>query len=213
MKLRTVLSASFLAAAVVFVAPTAALAATCDYPYFPIKAGASWTYTNDMYSNTQHTIAIERVDDAGYTQVLTNGRETTRTRWRCGPNGISSADPVLVSESQGVKKVVRRSGVIFPARFKLWATWTFSTREETTARGRTTVEETVTTYKVIAEDQVTVPSGRFRAFRVRVKTSVPSGSLLALLYADDTVWYAPGVGVVKRSGGSGLPLVLLRYRI
>ena len=51
--------------------------------------------------------------------------------------------------------------------------------------------------KVVDTEEVTVPAGKYKTFRVEIETSV------AGMQATITFWFAPDVGIVKQTAGSG----------
>jgi hypothetical protein len=58
-------------------------------------------------------------------------------------------------------------------------------------------KETTVTFKVVGEEAVTVPAGKFTAVKVEEKSTVDTG--LIPLKTKRTAWYAKGVGIVRET--------------
>jgi hypothetical protein len=152
--------------------------------YFPLKAGTKWSYeVNQDGKKLKTTSQIAKVEagaegkSVALLETTVNGEVTgtehlTTTEkgvFRQRVNGIELSPPVCV-----LKYPLKKD--------ETWETESTIANEQLKVKG-----------KVIANEEVTVPAGKYKAFRVEIETSA------AGMRNITTLWFAPDVGVVKQS--------------
>jgi hypothetical protein len=182
--------------AIVFV--SAALSATTYQEktpdYFPLTAGTKWFYTFDHGGKktkfNRQIGKLETVDGKSLALLetvvggnVTNTEHLTTTDkgvYRYRVDGTELSPPVCV-----LKYPLKKN--------ETWETESIIANEQVKVKG-----------KVIDAEEVTVPAGTYKTFRVEVETSV------AGMQATLTFWVAPDVGIVKQTiDGSGKDFVEL----
>ncbi len=149
--------------------------------YFPLEPGTTWTYrTHAGKDYVKKVVGREAVDGADCV-IVQHG--DTEKHWLS-----SAADGVRVHRSRGV----RFDAPLLLFKFPLAAgdAW----------KGSASVYggDTVYSFKAAGEEEVEVPAGKFKSFRVDWTMGTTAGS----------TWLARGVGPVKESyGAAGIALV------
>lgn len=168
---------------------SAAAAPVRDGPpvYFPTAVGAKWVYTDAAGSDhTEVVTAVERKDGAVVVTVA----------YERGDGDLHPVKTVAVSET-GLRQLSDGDHRYAPPSVLLrlphrdgnaWRDDTEVVRESRVYRGTCTAH---------GPERVRVPAGVFEA--VRVESEYTLNGIPCWL----TVWFAPRVGAVKWSGGSG----------
>jgi len=203
--------------AVVLLGASGAYTATpCSSPFFPVGDGSRWTYAETMSLSevngprTQQTstvVVIRRVSSArsvSETIALSDGlaTRTTRAEWTCTPEGMRAPNWVSPYAPETSGGNWQFEGVDVPPadRWRVGESWASTTRRP--SNGSTPAVTGRSTYRVIAEEQVTVPSGTYDGFKVEVSQLIEVGTGPAVLAAKGTTWYARDVGLVKSLGSA-----------
>ena len=183
--------------------------ARCDHPYFPVREGWTWKYQSSL-DNSSYTVRIESVSASGFIQRQTFENLSFESRWRCDSKGLTQLEYVQPQGLQGVQmnlKTRKASGVAIPQVMRVGTTWTYSYEVSGEAKQQNLtlqVEQSVTaSNKVLGQESVTVPAGRFTALKVESILTTKGSMTIAgrKMPVNHTVktfsWYAQGVGLVK----------------
>jgi hypothetical protein len=167
--------------------------------YYPLKAGAKWTYQVDSGTGqkTQVTNQLAKIETI-------DGKELARMETMVGGN--VAATEHLSSSSKGVFRH-RYNGVeVTPALcimkypFKEGESW-----EAEPMIGPQKLKMTIRSGKA---EELTVPAGKYKTVSVSVETYVNGVRINA------TSWYAPDIGVVKQDtdvGEKKIKLELVKF--
>lgn len=208
------------------------LAQLCDQPFSPVRANWEWQYRVTGENPTTYSVRRTNITDSGFMAVQQNAQGRGETKFRCTLEGLTPIDfggrgPTQAGVGGGgvdldiTVKSVR--GVQIPDLDK-WAVgerWGYTLELGGTAQQgpvRFNVEGTVESlYRVVAQEAVTVPAGRFQALKVQVTTNfkiVGRAGPLSIPFnqsGESTAWYVEGVGMVKTvSRNNTTELVALR---
>ena len=168
--------------------------------YFPLKAGSQWIYTGEVngqkISMTNRIAKMENID----------GQSLARLETLNGQMDVV-ANEHLSSNAKGIFRH-RMNGIEIDAPFcilkypvKPGESWKIDSKV-----GNDLVSGTCT----VEKDEVSVPAGKYQALKVITKAEVvPSGQKV-----DNTVWLAPGIGMVKQKtdvGGVTINLELDKF--
>jgi hypothetical protein len=192
--------------------------------FFPLVAGSSWTYVvrgpKDLVPAREWILKIAKVpegDAPGILGVGFAGRPQQASVWRDGDairlDGLPFVEPM---EFLGNRPIAAR-GAFLPenAKVVVGGVWNAEYEREVTYHtrgydGNPIEGPAVATQKdrAAVEDfeEVVVPAGVFKAFRVfwlgRVSIAMKRRPVLDELTAEpyrrDTMWFAPGIGVIRR---------------
>ena len=166
-----------------------------DLPYFVLEPG--WTYLFKAPGGVESRLEIK---DQASVEDPVSGRKATGYQLVWDEETIITAiDQDWVVElgdaGEGGTLIYRAPKRRFPLHPTEGQTWVESFEEDIQGSG-------AFTYRVTGFETVETPAGRFEhAARVEVSLDAPSGR------DQWTEWYAPGVGLVKKS--SGVELVKL----
>ena len=213
-----------------------ALAQLCDQPFYPARPGWEWQYRVSGERPSTYSIHKTSISDKSFVQVRQGPGGKEEITYRCTPEGIAPVDfgtqggGRLEAGAQPINydlEVVRVSGVAIPD-YERWAVGS-SWRLVLEIRGngqqgplRFQVSGTLeTTYRVVSQESVTTPAGRFVAYRLettfvtRIRANAGPLSLPFNFESQGTSWYAENVGLVKniqktREGEIVTELVALR---
>ncbi len=159
---------------------------------------------------------------------------TRNSTWKCTPAGLA-----LLAPGGGVSGTISTSGLSFeftttdysgvtlPKSVAAGDTWTqtLTLHGENTLPGGTavTADGTDTTdFTAAGMESITVPAGTFQAMRIDVvtvftiETTVSGTTVPVTLNITGSVWYAPGIGMVKTittAEGIAATIVLTAYTI
>ena len=103
--------------------PTAVVSAAqtvCDHPYFPLRAGATWTYTDNLGETTMWTVSNVSGDAESATAEMAweSGTISGRYHWECNAEGLHTYDFGMVVLAAGgftPSDVTSASGVFLPS--------------------------------------------------------------------------------------------------
>jgi hypothetical protein len=199
----------------------------CDYPYNPLRIGATWEYS-DPYSTYSQTVTAATggpsqttVTEAS-TSAYSGGSANQTYDTTCGPDGIEGFQMQFGGAGQGTTgkmTMTAHSGhsLVPPSEMAPGTTWSDAVTwvdVVTQADKVVTMTMDVTdTYTAVGVESVTTPAGTFSAIRVdtvstslTTNPSLPAGSQVMTYTSAMTTWYARGVGMVKwASAGGGTP--------
>jgi hypothetical protein len=163
-------------------------------PFFPAKLGTAWAYRGTFPSGEQETteVILESETKDGETRFSVGcalNDNGTGPRLLGADRFVAKADGLFLLEQAGAKYDPPLCILKLPLR--RGDSWKVSV-----LRGEEKVEGNFTVGKELEE--VAVPAGKFRAYRVE-RRLVSRGKEEAIY------WYAPGVGVVKKVGSPTNP--------
>lgn len=183
--------------------------AKCDHPFFPVREGWVWSYRSSV-DNSTYTVSIANVSTSGFTQRQTFKNFSLESRWTCDSKGLAQPEYIQPQGKQGVQmnlKTRKASGVVIPQVMRVGATWNYSYEVSGDMKQQNMtmqVEQSIrTTNKVIGQESVTVPAGRFIAFKVesimtiRGSMKVGGNNIPINTTLKTLSWYAQGVGLVR----------------
>jgi hypothetical protein len=192
--------------------PAPSSSAPCQVDYFPVKVGASWTFSGKSVAGSYtrvSTITGMGTDNFQDQSVLTdsNGKQVaTAESWNCSSAGLVQLGGPLAATLQGLvegatMKTISTVGVTIPTHINPGDTWSQDTQLElTTPNG--TISGTINySFQAVGPEQVTVPAGTFNAMKVHVTSSSKSqiSGIPVTITSDGFDWFASGVGRVKSS--------------
>lgn len=199
-------------------APPPAASGPCVNPYYPAVQGATWTYVNTGRSSgaITYTDTITSVRADGFT-VSTQFNELVQTQeWACTPEGLAAlglggAGSAAALSSSGMDAEFTTSnvqGVTIPANLQPGAQWTNSFDIQgvmTIAEGQTAEASGSVSLaaQALGLESVSVPAGTFNAMKIELHTTFSITATFqgigipVSISGVSTLWYAPGVGMVK----------------
>lgn len=197
--------------------------AQCNHPLFPVSEGWVWSYRSSP-DNSTHTASIIKVSDKGFIQRLAFKGFSFDIRWACDAKGLTQLEYFQPPSSQGVQmnlKTRKVNGVVIPQGMRVGTTWSYGYEVAGEAKQPNMtlqVEQTMKVVsKVVGQESVSVPAGRFSAYKVEstmaIRGSMKSAgqSIPMNLDVKTTSWYAQGVGLVKtQSEGVVVELLSLK---
>ena len=174
----------------------------CAYEYWPAATGLERAYTYLLRtevsgrapeehpsrfvvlitSRTNRQVAVRMVIHHSADLPPTDASQ----EFRCTREG-----PEMLPIARGAT-AVRYRGVEIPARIAAGATWQ---RDMIFARSEPPVVRT--TYRAVAEETVTVPAGRFEAWKVEFEVRGRGKGASSYPVTSGTQWHARGVGMVR----------------
>jgi hypothetical protein len=203
----------------VIVLPTAQPSDPCLNEYFPVKNNATWTYssTGSPSGPIRFTNTVTNVRADGFTLAYQFGEMTYNQEWACKPEGLvaqqlgpNNATSILAFQKFTNLQASNISGTIIPPNFVPGAEWTHALDiqgvQNTASGAANMTARMAATYTAGNKETVTVPAGTFEAIAIEVSTvidfTVVTQSNTVNLSVDSTytIWYAPGVGLIKSSG-------------
>jgi hypothetical protein len=197
--------------------------AQCNHPFFPVHEGWVWSYRSSP-DNSTHTARIIKVSDKGFVQRLAFRDFSFDIRWACGAKGLTQLEYLQPPGSQGMQmnlKTRKVSGVVIPQGMRVGTTWSYGYEVAGEAKQPNMtlqVDQTMNVVsKVVGQESVGVPAGRFSAYKVESTMSIRGSmrsagqSMPMNLEVKTTTWYAQGVGLVKtQSEGVTVELLSLK---
>jgi hypothetical protein len=183
----------------------------CDHPYFPIRQGASWTYSSDVGAQTWSVTSVSGdLNSASATMEMSFPGGTITYTWECSSSGVVSFDfgTMGLNAAPGVGEITitSSSGTILPPPDQLvpgvsWSN-TFTEEVHTGAAG---VDFTMTmdaseSYTATGFETISTGAGSFEALRIDGSGTFTTSSEMVGTYsttAQFTYWLAPGVGFVR----------------
>lgn len=213
-----------------------ALAQLCDQPFSPTRSSWEWQYRVVGERNSTYSIRKTSITDVGFIQIRQTGSGREESRYRCTAEGIfpvdfgGSGNNRAEAGGQPVNydlEVVKVTGVAVPD-YDTWAvgnSWKLVIEVRGTGQQgpvRFNINGTLeTTYRVVAQEIVTTPAGRFNAYRLqtnfvtRIRANAGPINIPFNFESQGTSWYAENVGMVRsiqrtRDGENVTELVALR---
>jgi hypothetical protein len=183
------------------------MAQLCDQPFSPTREGLEWQYrvTEGGKSETR-IVRKTSLKAKSYILYTKEGDEVREVLHRCAPEGLT---PVEIGRLTGFKaEVLNASGVSTPDydSWEIGSTWKYvleingERTEFPPVKGHGFYE---TAYKIVGRESVSVPAGKFSAFKVEISTTmrftIPPGIPFNQGFSQ-TSWFAEGVGMVKTIG-------------
>lgn len=214
--------------------PTAYAAQTaCDQPYFPIRNGATWTYSGQDFTWTWTVTGVTGdLSNATATMEAQFGGAAPATatyHWTCDQTGVVSYEFGSFNFGQMASvmdiKVTKHAGAFLLPEDQLLpgATWDNSyTIESTVSAGGLSFTSTLDiadSYTVGGQDSITTAAGTFDALRVDSSGTYNASASLGPSTSGSTqgtFWYGRGVGLVRIvnvSAGSTSTMDLVSYSI
>lgn len=183
----------------------------CDHPYFPIRQGASWTYSSNEGPQTWSVTSVSGdLNSASATMEMTFPGGSINYTWECSSSGVVSFDfgTMGFNAAPGVGEITitSNSGTILPPPDQLvpGASWsnTFTQEIHTGAAG---VEFNMTmdaaeSFTAAGFETIATGAGSFEALRIDGSGDfTTTGDLIGSLTTtvQFTYWLAPGVGFVR----------------
>jgi hypothetical protein len=177
----------------------------CDHPYFPMRTGATWTFSTN---NGPVTWSISSVSGdqtaAEAVMAFTSGQATGNYNWQCGPAGIESYDFGQIG-SQGTNlqmTVSNQSGAWLPPVDQLvpGATWdssyTLQIVDNSAGGAGDTVTETFTQhFTLVGTEQHDVAGQSMPVLHIEA-TANTDISTVGSFASHSTYLFARGVGPV-----------------
>lgn len=199
--------------------PSAAGAALCTNPYYPVREGATWTYrsTGGPVGGYGFTDTITSVHADGFI-LTTQFDELTRTQeWACRAEGLvalqlggTSAATLNSQDMQLTLDITNVSGVTFPANISPGDQWQhaleFTGTMNVAGQEIEAVGNAQSNFTAIGLESVTVPAGTFEALKIRVDSTINITGIFQGVSLPVTVsspydyWFVEDVGWVKASG-------------
>jgi hypothetical protein len=154
--------------------------------YFPTTVGTTWVYEDSVFGESVHEV----------TAVETKGGATLVTVNYAYPGGRhpgpdSKGAYQLRVTGDGVHELPREGESFDPPRCVLKLPFTSGKEWEWSPDGGRVL---VFRYKATGQEEVKVPAGTYKTVRGDCKFDE--------VQFENSVWYAPGVGVVKRQSGN-----------
>jgi hypothetical protein len=196
----------------------------CDHPYFPIRTGASWSYTSNFGGNTWNVNRVSgdtssATAEMGYTMTDISGVYD----WLCDTTGLVSyqfgGGVNFAGQGQVVTfEVIESSGVFLPPADVLVPgyTWerTYTLQYELTIEGNTfpSTIAVAESFSVVGNDPVTFNGETYPGLQVQSSSSTTldiafaapggGGSQPITTQASNSLVYARGVGIVSSTSQS-----------
>ena len=192
-------------------------AGACVNPLFPVVATAVWNYhvsgspTGDYdYYTTILNVNVDHFEEDSHFGELSKAAV-----WQCTPTGLAALSPgggtsgtIQTPNASFEYTTTGSTGDTLPVRIAAGDTWTqtLSLHGEHTTSGGTvlTSDGTYTSFFTAAGiEEIKTAAGSFRAMRIDVesnwnlKTTVSGVTVPVHLNITSSVWFAPGVGMVK----------------
>lgn len=192
-----------------------ALAASCDNPYAPVGKALPKTYrfkSKGAAPSSQYTVTVEKMTATGFEMRYTDQTGTYTVPYTCTPDGLASGQFGLGRGPSGsvTYKVTSSSGVVIPRpdRWRVGNSW-IATSQGTVSASASDQKYTfksILTFKVVANERVTVPVGSFDAVKVTLtqKGEFGAGGYVQPLNYSGTLWFASGVGLVRQEDEFGV---------
>ena len=169
--------------------------------YFPMTVGDRWVVEQQLQSGSEeYTEVVTEVEKKDGATIVTVGREVDGKAGPALSHVRVTDDGVYRMSLLGTKYDPPYCVLRLPLKPGL--TW----KSEVQSGG---VVRTTFQYKAVGEEDVEVPAGKFRAFRLDVNVDSNGRQ------RTSSIWYAPNVGVVKldhRDADGGYVRVLKSFR-
>jgi hypothetical protein len=209
----------------------------CDYPYFPMRKGASWEYTQGDQTISQKVTGVTGdANNATATLQIDIGQAASVTgEWTCSPDGVTSSVftdfQIPDAAASGAQiKMTSNSGALLlpPEKLAPGATWnsdyTMAVSMDAGGQAFNMTYEVHQEHAAVGVETITTTAGAFDAIRVEVKgkiaitglpANLPAGLMPSEIPIGSTEWYARGVGLVRSTSttGQGEDRVLTKFSV
>ncbi len=203
--------------------PPAATGGTCANALYPVVQGATWTYTVNGGPNGSftYTDTITEVRADGFT-VTSQFSDVSRTQeWKCTPDGLLalSVDGGNAAglSTQGLKADFTTSGatgITLPSTVPSGMKWNYGLDIQGTIEYQNQSADAngsvLTDMQEAGTESVTVPAGTFDAMKIEgtstfnITATFHGLNIPVTVNGNTTLWYAPGVGLVKSTESSNI---------
>jgi hypothetical protein len=201
----------------------AASSEECDNPLYPVVEGASWQYggTNAATGDYSFTHTFVEIHADGFTEQDVWDSGLVRTgQWSCDGGNLKAlelgggAGTVSTSSISFVADSTTSEGVTLPATVNAGDTWSqlidinghMQMPDNTSAAARNQATQNCT---AVGEENVSVPAGTFDAMKIECQVEMTITISLqdldvppTTITSTSTLWYAPGVGLVRSESAS-----------
>lgn len=203
------------------VSPPATGSTACNNAYYPLRQGATWTYTiAGMTAPIEQVHTITSVQDATVELTIQTGGTVAITQITCTDEGLKFGSLPSISSQGGLTgqfetQSVEGSYLLASDRMVPGATW--DTRyvivgKMTVGQQELAITQEVTLHsQVIGSESVTVAAGTFDALKIAqqlILNTTAQGAPMAMpaITIDQQSWYAHDVGLIKSTTTmSGVP--------
>ncbi len=190
---------------------------SCDNMFFPVKLGATWTYTSTggPAGTFTYTDTITNVHADGFT-LTSQFDQTNRTQdWSCTVDGLKALQlgggSAAGISTQGITAefiTAEITGLTLPKKITQGMQWQYNlTMQGTVAMPGDQKAEASGTYTVDMKEMgvevVTIPAGTFEATKLQANPTIDIKATFEGLEVPikfngaSLLWYAPGIGYVK----------------
>jgi hypothetical protein len=195
----------------------------CYHPYFPIEAGAYWTYQQP--DSEGYTMRIEETGENSFKMIqeMNNENTTFTVDWLCSENGLlrgSFGQMDMLNQSLAEEdapefefETLEWEGNTLPSPelIQVGYTWTsdYKLSADLNLESLATTMEVIVKiqHEITAVEEVTVPAGTFpEAIRVESTGNIEmlmlmgeTSNVLNNVDFNYTTWYVEGIGMVKSS--------------
>jgi hypothetical protein len=186
----------------------------CVNPYFPIKAGATWTYANTspMAPASTTTRSLTNIGPSGFVvNDATTPDINVAVKWTCTSGNLAMLDSATITAADIILTVssATSTGYLIPADISVGSSWSEKLELVATGdiKGTQRVTQSGDTQMACTADgkeSIKVKAGTFDAIKVTcvytitTKTTIdanPGATVTNNITITD--WYVPGVGSVK----------------
>jgi len=178
----------------------------CDHPYWPLRPGATWTFSGDTGDQTWTISNVTGDTSNAAAEMQFKVSDTTITfHWTCSPDGINSYDfgSVNTAGSGGNVSfsVVKHSGTFLPSADKLvkGAQWDSAYTLQTSIGTVNVTDDVQEHFTAAGIESVTVAGQTRDALRVDIASTitVTGASGPTTINGTSSYWLVRGVGPVK----------------
>jgi hypothetical protein len=194
-------------------APSPTPISLCANPYFPSQLGNSWQYSgsNSALGTYNRTDSVSQSGADSFTVNSTLAGVSYDVNYGCSAAGITASDPVqqyagaLLSGPNAPLSVNLSavSGITLPAKINPGDTWQQTANFSASSPQLNASGTIVIDYTAVGYENVTVPSGTYKALRVdaTIRILVTPLKIEAGSYTAST-WLVQDIGLVKSEGAS-----------
>jgi hypothetical protein len=195
----------------------------CSNPLYPVAATALRNYhvTGAPTGDFDYFTIIASVSESSFEEDSHFGELSKAVIWQCTPEGLAVLAPgggvsgtIETPNASFEYTTTGSTGVTLPTIVAAGDTWTQTLSlhgEHTTSDGTVlTSDGTYTSFfTAVGMESVTVADGTYTAMRINVesnwnlKTTVSGITVPVHLNITSSVWYAPGIGMVKTTSVFG----------
>lgn len=182
----------------------------CDHPYFPLRQGATWSFSSEGYSFSWTVSAVSGdLNNATVTIVMDFEGGSSGFEWSCSSDGVFSYDVGTFAADAlgtiGSYSVTSQSGARFPPAEELeaGASWTseYTSAYEASVEGFSTTFTTQIqeSHTAGAMQSLTTGLGTFDAIPISTTTTSTSTTDFGSFTSSSSslCWYARGVGMLS----------------